>query len=74
MQSRSEDPDETAKIQPLQKRGCDKNMKDHFNLTISDTDKKTFAAFTKKYPNPRTSKVILALIREHMKRGTPGNA
>ncbi|HJJ29863.1 MAG TPA: hypothetical protein O0W87_02540 [Methanocorpusculum sp.] len=49
-------------------------MKDHFNLTISDPDKKTFAAFTKKYPNPRTSKVILALIREHMKRGTQTNA
>jgi len=74
MRPRSRETDETAKIQPLQKRGCDKNMKEHFNLTISDPDKKTFAAFTKKYPNPRTSKVILALIREHMKRGTPGNA
>ncbi|WP_319379341.1 hypothetical protein [uncultured Methanocorpusculum sp.] len=59
---------------PLKKRGCDKKMKEHFNLTISDPDKKTFAAFTKKYPNPRTSKVILALIREHMKRGTLTNA
>ncbi|WP_187146135.1 hypothetical protein [Methanocorpusculum labreanum] len=49
-------------------------MKNHFNLTISDPDKKTFAAFTKKYPNPRTSKVILALIREHMKGEPQRNA
>jgi len=62
------------KIKPLQKRGSDKKLKNHFNLTISDPDKKTFAAFTKKYPNPRTSKVILALIREHMKGEPQRNA
>jgi len=62
------------KIKTLQKSGSDNNLKKHFNLTISNSDKKAFAAFTKMYPKPQTSKVILALIRQHMKGETQNNA
>ena len=74
MQRRNRNPIETAKSQPLQKRGSDENLKEHFNLTVNSSDKKTFAGFTQKYPKPQTSKVIHALIRKHMKGETPENA
>ena len=37
-----------------------------FTLFIGDADKKTFEQFTRRYPNPKTSRVILGLIRKHM--------
>ncbi len=37
-----------------------------FTLFIGDADKKTFEQFARRYPNPKTSRVILGLIRKHM--------
>jgi len=63
------------KIQPPERRGCVKNeLTKHFNLFIGDTDKKMFEEFTQKYPKPKTSKVILTLIRNQMKGDFYGNA
>jgi len=38
-----------------------------FTLYIGDTDKHLFAAFAKTYRHRETSRIILGLIRRHMK-------
>ncbi|WP_319378213.1 hypothetical protein [uncultured Methanocorpusculum sp.] len=44
-----------------------KPIGDTFTLFIGDADKKTFEQFARRYPNPHTSRVILGLIRKHLK-------
>jgi hypothetical protein len=38
-----------------------------FSLYIGEVDKKTFETFSRKYPRPLTSKIILSLMRKHLK-------
>ncbi|WP_187146119.1 hypothetical protein [Methanocorpusculum labreanum] len=37
-----------------------------FSLYVGEVDRKTFEAFSRKYPRPHTSKMILGLMRKHL--------
>jgi len=35
-------------------------------MYIGEVDRKTFETFSRKYPRPHTSKIILGLMRKHL--------
>ncbi|MEA5038011.1 MAG: hypothetical protein VB020_07120 [Methanocorpusculum sp.] len=60
------DPRESDPLLLSQKIKEVKPIGETFTLFIGDADRKTFEQFTRRYPNPHTSRVILGLIRKHL--------